>query len=391
MSETTDPAARGFATRAVHAGTTPDPTTGAVMTPIYATSTFQQQSPGVHKGWEYSRTGNPTRAALESAVAELEDGARGFAFASGLAAAATILDLLPAGSHVVSATDVYGGTYRLFDGVRRTAAGQETTYVDASDLDAVEAAIRPDTRLLWVESPGNPLLVLGDLERLAEIGRRHGLLTVTDNTLASPRLQLPLSFGFDLVMHSATKYLNGHSDAVAGIVVTREQGALADRLEFLQNAVGAILDPFPSYLVLRGIKTLELRVDRHSANAQAVAEALVGLPGVSKVVYPGLPDHPQHELAQRQMRAFGGLVAAYLDADQAATERFLSSLEVFTLAESLGGVESLAGFPWSMSHGGVPEPMRLARGITPNLIRLSVGIEDPDDLIADLRQALARL
>lgn len=381
----------GFATRAIHAGQAPDPTTGAVMTPIYATSTFVQESPGVHKGWEYSRSGNPTRAALEANVADLENGARGFAFASGLAAEATILDLLPAGSHIVSGADVYGGTHRLFSRVRGPAAGHTVSYVDASDLAAVEAAIRPDTKLLWVETPGNPLLSVADLEAFAAIGKRHGLITVADNTLASPRLQQPLDFGFDLVVHSATKYLNGHSDAVAGIVVARENGELAERLAFLHNAVGGILDPFSSFLVLRGIKTLELRVDRHAANAQAVAEALVGLKGVKKVIYPGLPDHPQHEIAKKQMRAFGALIAVYLDGDEAATGRALSALKVFALAESLGGVESLAGHPWTMSHGSVPEAERLARGITPNLIRLSIGIEDVGDLIGDLRQAIGGL
>jgi len=379
----------GFATRAIHAGQAPDPTTGAVIPPIYATSTFIQESPGVHKGWEYSRSGNPTRAALEANIANLEGGARGYAFASGLAAEATILDLLDQGAHIVAGTDVYGGTWRLFERVRRRSAGHEVTFVDASDTAAVAAAIRPETRLLWVETPGNPLLSLADLSALAELGKRHGLITVADNTLASPRLQQPLAHGFDLVVHSATKYLNGHSDAIAGLVVVREEGELADRLSFLQNATGAILDPFAAFLVSRGIKTLALRVDRHAANALQVAEALTGLPRVARVIYPGLPSHPQHDLAKRQMSAFGALIAVYLDADQETTGRILSSLKIFALAESLGGVESLAGHPWTMSHGSIPEPLRLARGITPNLIRLSIGIEDVADLIDDLKQALA--
>ncbi len=378
---------RGLSTLAVHAGQSPDPQTGAVMTPIYASSTFAQSSPGVHTGWEYARSGNPTRAALESCVAELEGGARGFAFASGLAAENAVLDLLDAGSHVVAGTDIYGGTWRLFQRVRARTAGLSVTFVDPSDLSAVEAALRPDTRMIWVESPGNPLLSLADLAAIGRLGKARGILTVADNTFASPALQRPIPLGIDIVVHSATKYLNGHSDVVAGIAVTAT-AEVGERLAFLQNATGGVLDPFQSFLVLRGIKTLPLRMERHSRNGLAIAKWLESHPKVAKVLYPGLPSHPQHALAQRQMSGFGGMIAAYLDIDLTGTTRMLERVRLFTLAESLGGVESLIGHPWTMSHASLPENHRRSLGVTPSLIRLSVGVEDEADLIGDLAQAL---
>jgi len=388
----TDTVSQGFSTRAVHAGVTPDLATGAVMTPIYATTTFRQTAPGVLTSeWEYTRSGNPTRAALEANIAALEGGARGFAFASGLAAEATILELLPAGSHIVSTLDVYGGSRRLFHGVREHSQKLETTHVDGSDLSAIEAAIRPDTKLIWIETPGNPTLSVVDIKAVAEIAKRRGLLTVVDNTIATPRLQRPLELGADIVVHSATKFINGHSDVVVGLVVVREAGEIADRIGYLQNAIGSVLDPFSSFLVLRGVKTLAVRIDRHVENAGKVATFLKTHPAVERALYPGFPDHPGHEIAARQMSGFGALVSAYLKTDAEGTARVLSALSVFTLAESMGGVESLAGNPWTMSHASQTEEVRRGQGVTPNLIRLSVGIEDADDLIADLKQALARI
>lgn len=385
MSTSSKP--RGLSTLSVHAGQAPDARTGAVMTPIFATSTFAQSSPGVHTGWEYARSGNPTRAALEACVAELEGGARGFAFASGLAAENAVLDLLDAGSHIVAGSDVYGGTWRLFTRVRERTSGLSVTYVDPTAIAAIEAALRPETRMIWVESPGNPLLSLADLEAVGRLGKARGILTVADNTFASPALQRPIPLGIDIVVHSATKYLNGHSDVVAGIAVTAD-GDVGDRLAFLQNATGGVLDPFQSFLVLRGIKTLPLRMERHSRNGLAVARWLEAHPRVAKVIYPGLPSHPQHDLAKRQMTGFGGMISAYLDTDLAGTTRALERLRLFTLAESLGGVESLMGHPWTMSHASLPEDKRRALGVTSSLIRLSVGVEDEADLIGDLQQAL---
>jgi cystathionine gamma-lyase len=378
------------ATLSVHAGASPDPQTGAVMTPIYASSTFAQSSPGVHTGWEYARSGNPTRAAFERAVAELEGGTDGFAFASGMAAEATVLDLLDHGSHVVAGDDLYGGTWRLFERVRKRACGLSVSYASPADIRAVEAAIRPETRMIWVESPSNPMLKVADLAAIAKIGRSKGILTVVDSTFASPIIQRPLEFGIDIVLHSATKYLNGHSDIVAGVLAVRDQ-ALAERLRFLQNASGAVLDPFPAFLALRGLKTLSLRMERHSANALAVARQLEKHREVRRVIYPGLPSHPQHELALRQMCGFGGMVTIEIDPDERAVRRFLESLKLFTLAESLGGVESLAAHPVTMSHASLPEERRAALGIGWGLARLSVGVEDPEDLIEDLHQALAKL
>ena len=380
---------RAFATRCIHAGQSPDPTTGAIMVPIYATSTYVQESPGVHKGYEYSRSQNPTRMAFERCVADLEGGTAGFAFASGLAATATILDCLDHGAHVVAMDDLYGGTYRLFERVRRRSAGLRFSFVDLADLRALEDAIRPETRMIWVETPTNPLLKLVDLEAVAALGRRRGLLTAADNTFASPWVQRPLEHGFDLVMHSATKYLNGHSDMIGGVAVVGENAELRERLAFLQNAVGAIAGPFDSFLALRGLKTLALRMERHCANAAAVAAWLAAHPRIERVYYPGLRSHPQHALAERQMHGFGGMVSAVIRGGVDAARRFLERCEVFALAESLGGVESLIELPAIMTHASLPPENRAALGISDGLVRLSVGVEDEADLIADLAAALA--
>ncbi|KJV25252.1 cystathionine beta-lyase [Aquitalea magnusonii] len=377
-----------FHTLAVTAGLHQDQF-GAVIPPIYATSTYKQHGPGEHTGYEYSRSQNPTREALERAVAELEDGVRGYAFGSGLAAIATVLDLLPAGSHIVAIDDLYGGSVRLFDRVRSHSAGLSISYVPSDDPAALEAAIGPDTRMLWVETPSNPLNRLADLAVLADIAARHGLIAVADNTFASPVIQQPLRYGFDIVVHSATKYLNGHSDVVAGVaVVSRQKPELAEKLAFLHNATGAILDPFSSFLVLRGIRTLALRVEQHSRNALEIAQWLENHPQVTRVLYPGLPSHPQHELAKRQMNWFGGIVSFYLDGDAARVKEVLARSRLFTLAESLGGVESLVCVPVAMTHASVPVERRAVLGISDNLIRLSVGIESSRALIADLEHAL---
>ena len=378
----------GLGTRTIHAGQAPDPTTGAVMTPIYATSTYVQKSPGVHQGFEYSRTQNPTRFAYERCVADLESGTRGFAFASGLAATATVLDLLPTGSLVVVMDDVYGGTFRLFERVRRRSAGLDFSFVDLSRPGILEAAITDRTRLVWLESPSNPMLKLVDLAEVARLARARGVLCAADNTFATPCLQRPLELGFDLVMHSATKYLNGHSDMVGGIVVVGDDAELAERLAFLQNAVGAVAGPFDSFLALRGLKTLSLRMERHCENAMAVAEYLAAHPAVETVYYPGLPSHPHHALARRQMSGFGGMVTAVVAGGLEAALRVLERVEIFALAESLGGVESLIEHPAIMTHASVPPEARAALGIVDGLIRLSVGVEDVDDLLADLDAAL---
>ena len=378
----------GLQTRAIHGRQRPDPTTGAVNTPIYASSTFVQSSPGVNTGWEYARSGNPTRAAFEAALAELEGGAAGFAFASGLAAQSAVLELLDHGAHVVASNDLYGGSWRLFHRVRERSAGLTITHVDASDAAAVERAITPQTGLIWIESPGNPLLGISDLAAVAEIGRRSGLITVADNTFASPVVQRPLEFGFDIVVHSVTKYVSGHSDIIGGAAVVRDDSDLVERLKFLQNATGGVLDPFSSFLAHRGLKTLPLRVARHLESAQAVAEFLEGHKGVARVNYPGLRSHPQHNLAARQMNGGGGMVSFFVNGGTEQTVRVLESFRYFALAESLGGVESLVSHPWTMSHASIPEPQRLEIGITPQLIRLSVGLEDAEDLIGDLDQAL---
>ena len=377
-----------FATRAIHGGQEHDPLTGAVMTPIYATSTYAQSSPGVHQGFEYSRSQNPTRFALERGLADLESGTKGFAFASGLAAIATLLETLDSGDHVIASEDLYGGSYRLFEGVRRRSAGLDFSFVDMTDVAAIEAAITPKTRLIWAETPTNPMLRLADLEAIAALARQRGLVAAADNTFASPYLQRPLELGFDVVMHSTTKYIGGHSDIVGGALVVGENTALRDQLTFLQNAVGAVASPFDSFLTLRGVKTLALRMQRHCENGLAVARWLEGRPEVARVIYPGLPSHPQHALAKRQMRGFGGMVTAILDRDLAGTRRMLERTRLFTLAESLGGVESLIEHPAIMTHASIPPEARARIGIADSLIRLSVGVEAADDLIADLDQAL---
>jgi cystathionine gamma-lyase len=377
-----------FATRCIHAGQEPDPTTGAVMMPIYATSTYVQQSPGVNKGYDYARTKNPTRMAFERCIADLEGGSAAFAFASGLAAISTSLECLDHGSHVISVDDLYGGSRRLFERVRKRSMGLEVSYLDLADAGAIEPAIRPNTRLIWVETPTNPLLKLVDLERVAAIARRRGIWAAADNTFASPYVQRPLEHGFDLVVHSTTKYLNGHSDMVGGVAIVADNAELNDRLKFLQNAVGAIQGPFDSFLALRGLKTLALRMERHCASGLKIATWLEQHPKVRRVLYPGLASHPQHALARKQMRAFGGMISADLNGTLDDSRRFLERCQLFALAESLGGVESLIEHPALMTHGSVPAEVRAALGISDTLVRLSVGIEDPDDLIADLDAAL---
>ena len=377
-----------FATRCIHAGQAPDPTTGAVMMPIYATSTYVQQSPGVNKGYDYARTKNPTRMAFERCIADLEGGSAAFAFASGLAAVSTSLECLDHGSHVISVDDLYGGSRRLFERVRKRSMGLEVSYLDLADPDAIEAAIRPNTRLIWVETPTNPLLKLVDLERVAAIAKRRGIWAAADNTFASPYVQRPLEHGFDLVVHSTTKYLNGHSDMVGGVAVVADNADLSERLKFLQNAVGAIQGPFNSFLALRGLKTLALRMERHCASGLKIAAWLERHPKVRRVFYPGLASHPQHALAKKQMRAFGGMISAELNGTLDDARRFLERCQLFALAESLGGVESLIEHPALMTHGSVPPDVRAALGISDTLVRLSVGIEDPGDLIADLDAAL---
>lgn len=377
-----------LATQSVHSGVFHDEH-GAVMPPIYATSTFAQPAPGQHTGYEYSRSGNPTRHTLETAIAELEGGTRGYAFASGLAAISTVLELLDSGSHIVAIDDVYGGTYRLIENVRRRSAGLEVSWVKPDDLAGLEAAIRPETRMIWVETPTNPLLKLVDLQQVAEIARRHNVLSVADNTFASPVIHRPLELGFDIVVHSATKYLNGHSDVVAGLAVVGDNPALAEKLGYLQNAVGGVLDPFSSFLTLRGIRTLSLRVERHSSNALALARWLEQHPQVEKVWFPWLESHPHYQLARKQMALPGGMISVVVKGDDPRATQIIQKLKLFTLAESLGGVESLVSQPFSMTHASIPLEQRLANGITPQLIRLSVGIEDEADLIADWQQALS--
>ncbi|ELY4101156.1 PLP-dependent transferase [Cronobacter sakazakii] len=376
-----------FATLSVHSGTHHDQH-GAVMPPIYATSTYAQPAPGEHTGYEYSRSGNPTRHALERAIAELEAGSQGFAFASGLAAISTVLELLDKESHIVAVDDVYGGTYRLLENVRKRTAGLTVSWVKPDNLAALEAAIRPETRMSWVETPTNPLLKLADLEAIAGLARRRGLISVADNTFASPAIHRPLTLGFDIVVHSATKYLNGHSDVVAGLAVVGDNPELAQQLAYLQNAIGGVLDPFSSFLTLRGIRTLALRMERHSASALKIAQRLAQHPQVEKVFFPWLESHPQYALARRQMALSGGMISIVVRGDDQRAAQVIKKLRLFTLAESLGGVESLVSQPFSMTHASIPLEQRLANGITPQLIRLSVGIEDAEDLLADLEQAL---
>lgn len=391
-----------FATRAIHAGQSPDPSTGAIMPPIYATSTYVQRSPGVHQGLDYGRSHNPTRWAWERNVADLEGGAQAFAFASGLAAISTVLELIPAGSHVISGDDIYGGTFRLFDKVRRHSAGLSFSYVDFTQPENLLAALTPQTKLIWIETPTNPLLKLADLRALAEIARSanhgHGILTAVDNTFASPFNQRPLALGIDIVVHSATKYLNGHSDVIGGVAVVGADprlDAVRERLGFLQNAVGAIAGPFDSFLALRGLKTLAIRIERHNANALELAQWLERQPQVARVHYPGLPSHPQHALAKSQLFAtgggYGGMISVDLKTDLAGARRFLEAVRIFALAESLGGVESLIEHPAIMTHATIPPETRATLGIGDGLVRLSVGIEDVEDLRDDLAQALATI
>jgi len=374
-------------TRVIHGGQEPDPLTGAIMQPIYATSTYVQAAPGEHKGFEYSRTQNPTRFVYERAVANIENGKRGFAFASGLAASATILEFLKPGDHVIAMDDLYGGTYRLFQRVRKETAGIEFTFIDFTDLQKIKNAIKSNTKLIWLESPSNPLLKIVNLKEVAQLGKQHKIITVCDNTFATPILQQPLNFGFDLVVNSATKYINGHSDIISGIVVVGDNDALSEKLQFLQNAVGAIPSPFDCYLALRGMKTLAIRMERHSENALELAEWLASHPQVKRIYYPGLKNHPQYELAKQQMRYFGGMISVELKCNLENTKRFLSACRIFQLAESLGSVESLVNHPAIMTHATIPTEIRNALGITDSLIRLSVGIENIKDLQNDLQQA----
>lgn len=389
MTTTDRPNRLAFATRAIHGGQSHDPLTGAVMVPIYATSTFAQESPGVHKGFEYGRSQNPTRFAFERAMADLESGSAAFAFASGLAAIATTLELLSSGDHIVASDDLYGGTFRLLERVRKRSAGLEVDFADFTDLAKIEAAIRPQTKLLWVETPTNPMLRIADLEAVAALAKRRGILVVADNTFASPYIQRPLELGVDIVVHSTTKYLNGHSDMIGGVAVIGDNPDLVAQMRFLQNAVGAISGPFDSFLALRGLKTLAIRMQRHCENGLAIARWLEKRSDVRRVIYPGLESHPQHALARRQMHAFGGMITVELDRDLAGTRRFLERVQIFTLAESLGGVESLIEHPAVMTHASIPPEQRAALGISDSLVRLSAGIESADDLIADIEQALA--
>jgi len=384
---------QGFSTRAIHAGQKPDPTTGAVMTPIYATSTYAQESPGVNKGYEYARGKNPTREAFEACVADLEGGVQAFGFASGMAATSTALELLDAGSHIVTGDDLYGGSWRLFERVRRRSMGLDFAYVDLSDLAAVEAAITPKTKMLWVETPTNPMMKIADIAALSKIAKANGLLLIVDNTFATPFCQQPINLGADVVMHSATKYLNGHSDIIGGVLIAANE-EIGKEIKFLQNSVGGVMGPFDAFLANRGLKTLGLRMKAHCENALTIARWLEDRQakaggGVAKVIYPGLITHPQHELAARQMHGFGGMVSVVIDGDLKRTKRVLESFRVFTLAESLGGVESLVNHPAIMTHASVPKEVREAGGVTDSLIRLSVGVEDVEDLIADLDQALS--
>ncbi|NID04194.1 PLP-dependent transferase [Luteibacter jiangsuensis] len=381
--------ALGLGTRAIHAGQHPDPSTGAIMTPIYATSTYVQSSPGKHQGYEYSRTQNPTRMAYERCVADLEGGVAGFAFGSGLGGASTVLDMLDSGDHVIAMDDLYGGTYRLFERVRRRSAGLDFSFVDLNDPAALKAALKPTTRMIWAETPTNPMLKLVDLARLSAFAKKHGLILVVDNTFCSPMLQRPIEYGADLVLHSATKYLNGHSDMVGGIVVAASD-EMAERMGFLQNSVGAVAGPFDSFLAMRGLKTLHLRMKAHCESALDIARWLEKHPAIERVIYPGLKSHPQHPLARRQMDGFGGIISAEVKGGLKAARKMLERCEIFALAESLGGVESLIEHPGVMTHASIPPATRKRLGISDGLIRLSVGVEDVEDLRSELGRALAR-
>ena len=378
-----------LATRAIHAGQQPDPSTGAIMTPIYATSTYVQRSPGDHQGWEYSRSHNPTRDAYEQCIADLESGSRGFAFASGMAASATVLELLDSGDHIIAMDDLYGGSFRLFHNVRERSAGLKFSFTAVEDIATLKAAILPETRMIWVETPTNPMLKIVDIAAVAEVARECGALLVVDNTFASPMLQRPLEFGADIVVHSATKFLNGHSDMVGGVAVVGDNEELADRLWYLLNSIGGIQGPFDSFLAMRGLKTLALRMKAHCENALQIAQWLEGHPAISKTLYPGLKSHPQYELAMSQMNGQGGgIISIDLKGGLKAARQMLEGCQLFSLAESLGGVESLINHPAIMTHASVPVEKRAALGISDSLVRLSVGVEDVGDLIAELDQVL---
>jgi cystathionine gamma-lyase len=378
-----------FSTRCIHAGQSPDPTTGAVSMPIYATSTYAQTAPGEHKGFVYARGHNPTRHAFERAIADLEEGTAGYAFGSGLAAMCAVLDLLPANSHMIASDDLYGGSYRLFERVRKQTTGLTVTYVDMTKAENLAAALQPNTKMLWVETPSNPLLKLTDLKMAADFAKKNKLISVVDNTFATPWNQQPITLGIDIIVHSVTKYIGGHSDIIGGAVIIGDNADLNDRLKFIQNSTGGILGPFDSFLALRGVKTLDVRMERSSNSAIKIANWLEKHPKIEKVYYPGLASHPQHALAKKQMRSFGGMMTAVIKGDLNASRRMLSACKIFTLAESLGGVESLIEHPAIMTHASIPKDQREKLGIVDGLIRLSVGIEDVDDLIADLGAALA--
>ena len=380
-----------FSTLAIHAGQEPDPATGAIITPIYASSTFVQSSPGKHKGYEYSRSANPTRTALEDCMAELENGKSAFAFSSGLAAENTILDMLEPGSHIIAMEDLYGGTFRLFEKVKKNSANLETSFIDLNDEKELIASIKSNTKLIWIETPTNPMLTLVDFEKVVAIAKKHGIITVCDNTFATPYLQQPFDFGVDIVVHSATKYLNGHSDVVAGIVVVKDEGEILEKIKFLQNATGAILSPFDSFLLLRGLKTLPVRMKAHCENAIIIAEFLENHQKVEKLIYPGLKSFRQHQLAMKQMKGYGGMITFFLKGEITEAKRFLENTKLFSLAESLGGVESLIEHPAIMTHASVPAGQRKKLGIHDNLIRISVGIEDVEDLKKDLINSLRKV
>lgn len=381
---------QGFETKAIHAGQQPDPTTGAIMTPISVSSTYVQESPGVHKGYDYSRSGNPTREALENCIAELEEGLKGFAFSSGMAATSTVLEILDSGDHIIAMDDLYGGTYRLFENVRKRSAGLEFTFTDLSNLENLESSIKPNTKMIWVESPTNPLLKVVDLREVADFAKRNGLIAVCDNTFCSPYVQKPLDMGFDIVVHSATKYLNGHSDVIGGIAVSSDQ-SLSDQLTYLANATGSVMSPFDSFLVLRSLKTLAVRMERHCANAMQIADFLEKHEAIEKIYYPGSESHPQHDIAAKQMSSFGGMISVVLKGGLESAISFLERTKLFTLAESLGGVESLIEHPAIMTHASIPKSIRDEIGIVDGLVRLSVGIETLEDLINDLDTALKGL
>ena len=381
---------QGFETRAIHAGQEPDPTTGAIMTPIYTSSTYVQESPGVHKGYDYSRSVNPTRKALESCIADLEGSNYGFAFASGMSASATVLELLDSGDHVIAMDDLYGGTYRLFENVRKRSAGLEFTFCDLSDLNTLETSINKNTKMIWIETPTNPLLKIADLSAISQFAKKHNLIAFCDNTFCSPYIQNPLDFGFDIVVHSATKYLNGHSDLIGGVVVcSNEKEDLANEILYLQNAVGSIMNPFDSFLLLRSLKTLSVRMERHCTNAQEIANLLESHQAIEKVIYPGLESHPQHDIAKKQMKGFGGMISVVLKGGLDSATSFLEKTKIFSLAESLGGVESLIEHPAIMTHASIPREVREEIGISDGLVRLSVGIESLEDLVEDIENSLS--